>query len=262
MRNLIFAFCLFTLALIYYGCSSSTQSTKGEPPSPPLPVVTKSAVPDISVNVANLDLTSVSKKIEKNDLEQLAKILKEKKVDILAVQGITRYPNLKNRLDLLAEIPQLTEMRMAFGENINVSGRQTGNAVFSTYPIRSNDNTHYEKIRSSNFESVLQAVIDCGVKDVVVISTHLPDEASSEDMNACIATLSSFRTSYQNQPIIVNGNLPASDVFKNLSGYTSSQNQSWFTGERQIILQKHTVEQSPLGPMNVTEFGIYGKPKP
>src|ERR1041385_223061 len=267
MKHILLLCSFFTLAFILFSCSSTKESTKEEPPSPPLPLVKRPTVPDINIRMASIDLSTVSRKIEKTDIEQMAKILKENKIDIFAVQGVTRYPELKSRIDIVDEIAASTEMRKAFGENINISGRQTGNAVFSTYPIRSNDNTRYDHIRSANFESALQAVIDCGAKDVVVVSTHLPEKASIEDQSACINTLSSFRTMYTSQPIVLIGNLPKSEVLQNLSGYENSSRSKnlegpnfWFSGERWITLLHQNVETTPLGQLAIAEFGIYGKP--
>lgn len=265
----IISLALFLICLVFTGCSAQKETTREEPPSPPLPLVKKSTVPDITIKVASLDLSALSRKIEKSDIDELATIIAKNEIDILTIQGITRYPDLKTRTDIVEELAASAEMRKVFGENINISGRQTGNAIFSTYPIIANNNTRFDHIRSTNFESALQAVIDCGVRGVVVVSTRIPDKASSEDQSTCIATLSSFRNTYTDQPIIITGNLPTSETLQSLSGYKTTvesknpeEPSAWFSGERGITILKQNMVLTQLSQLVIMEFGIFSKPKP
>jgi len=155
-------------------------------------------------------------------------------------------------------------LRPAFGECINLSGRQTGNAVFSGYPINTHWNTAYDGIASKGFESALQAVIDCGAREVVVVSTRLPEEASAEDMTTCVKTLSSFNNYYPNDPLIVAGNLPASDVFRSLTHFRSVQEPKggesarlWYSDDGSLSLLSVRVQPSALNSIVIAEFGIF-----
>jgi hypothetical protein len=260
---------LFISAIFLFDCSSTKEIGKNEPPVSTHPPVKKAPSPDMTITVANIDLATVPRKIEKKDIEQLAKILREHKVDIFTVQGISRYPEIKTRLDVVDEITSSADMRSAFGENINLSGRQTGNAIFTTYPIRSQWNVRYEGIRSNNFESSLQAVIDCGVRDIVVVSTRLPDKSSVEDQTTCVTTLSSFKNYYIDDPIIVTGNLPSSNVLRALTKFNSAKNPKheegsriWFSNDGSLILLNLNVDTTALKPVVIAEFGVFRKPRP
>jgi endonuclease/exonuclease/phosphatase family metal-dependent hydrolase len=269
MQKLIFHCLLILLSVFILGCPPTKEVKKEKPPTPPPAAVKKPALPDMTINVASIDLAKVSKKIESGEIERLTETIKKEKIDILAMQGITRYPDLKNRADIVNELSERTAMRHSFGETIALSGRQSGNAVFSAYPIRSTENTRYEGVRSTNLESAVQAIIDCGIRDVVVISTRFPDKASVEDLTTCVNKLSSLNIVYINHPIIIAGNLPASEVLRTMASYQEAKPQKgeaasriWFSEDRSLKLLSTKVVNTPLGQIMIGEFGIFRKPQP
>lgn len=262
MNKSLFCFTLAFLALFLLGCPSSKESKKEEVPSP---APAKPVEPDIIIQVGGLDLAKLSKKIETSDIQKLMTVLKRDKIDILSIQGITRYPGLKDRLDVVDELARQSGMRQAFGENLMLNGRQTGNAVLSSYPIQSSVNTPYNGIESMNFESALQTIIDCGVRSVVVVATRLPDKASVDDQTTCINLLDSFNTLYPDDPILIAGNLPGSGDARNIALFDEARMKGqspaiWFS--RGIKLTHVKTENTPLGPIIVAEFGIFRKPQP
>jgi len=255
---------LVVLSALLLGCPSTKEVKKEEAPPPP---VKKAIVPDIIIRVGTLDLAKLKKKIERADIERLAGILRTEKIDIFALQGIVRYPELKNRIDPLKELAGQTGMRQVFGENLTVSGRQTGNAILSNYPIQSNTNTPFDGIQSTNFESALQAMVDCGIGSLVVVSTHLPDNASADDQKACVGLLRSFSTLYSDHPIIIAGNLPTSEDLKTTlpydeTGDNKSSSVFWFSKNGSLKLSEVKTENTPLGRTTFAEFGIFRKPQP
>jgi len=257
-------FTLALLALFLLGCPSAKETKKEEAP-PPAPA--KPVAPDIVIQVGSLDLAKLSKRIETSDIEQLTTVLKRDKVDILTIQGITRYPGLKVRLDVVDELARQSGMRQAFGENLSLNGRQTGNAVFSIYPIQSSVNTTYNGIESMNFESAFQTIIDCGVRSVVVVATRLPDKASADDQTMCVDQLNAFNTLYPDNPILIAGNLPGSGDAKNIAFFDEARMKGqspaiWFSRGQSLKLTHVKTENTPLGPIIVAEFGIFRKPQP
>jgi endonuclease/exonuclease/phosphatase family metal-dependent hydrolase len=260
-RIFITAIVFIILALLITGCPATKETAKHEAPPPPPTIEKKPVAADLTLTVASINLSSVAKRIEKKDIENLAAILKKEKADIITVQGISRYPGLSTRIDVFEEIAKAMEMRSAFGESMTLSGRQTGNAVFSTYPIRSNDNLHYQGISSVNSESALQVVIDGGSRDIVVVSTLLPEQASANDIAKCVSSLSSIPRSYEGNPVIVTGNIPSSksELFKTEQTSGSSTYRIWHTTEG-LKSTSTTTTESGLGTILLTQFGVYRKP--
>jgi endonuclease/exonuclease/phosphatase family metal-dependent hydrolase len=223
------------------------------------------------VTLASVDLSNPGRRIDQKDIDKFAEIVHKERVDILTVQGMSRYPGVSTRLDVYEALTASTGMRPAFGEMINQSGRQTGNAIFSIYPIISSENTHYTGLRSLGFEAALQAIVDCGTREVVFISTQLPDSGSYEDLQACTTTLSSFTTYYLNDPLIVTGNLPNSGQLRSENHFMAAKPYHdrdqivpgiWFIGEGGLKLMAQRGGKSPLGFLTIAEFGIFRPSKP
>jgi endonuclease/exonuclease/phosphatase family metal-dependent hydrolase len=251
----------FSGALLLTGCLAPPKTTKAEAPAPPQPKLA------LTVRVASVDLSGYGKRIEKKDIEQLSSALKREQIEILAVQGIARYPNVKTRVDFVNELASQMDMRQAFGESIDISGRQQGNAVFSMYPIRSNQKKEYD-VPSPFYESALLVSIDAGVRDVVVVSTRLPAKAPAPELTKCVQTIAGLQKT-PDGPFIVTGNLPVlkkggqPEVFTDIQSSLPEgsgklvTSRLWFTaGDLFKLLNARTVK-TELGTLTVAEFGLY-----
>jgi len=263
--RIILSSTLIVLTLVFVSCSSTKEIKKEEAP-PPAPVK-KPLVPEIIIQVASLDLSKHSGRIGKDDVQKLSDIIRKFKIDILALQGITRYPELKTRIDAVDELANQTGMRHAFGENITVNGRQVGNAIFSNYPMKSDTSTQFTGLLSANFESELQAIIDCGVRDVIVVSANLPENTGMTDQVACVNQLSALNEFYIDTPIIVTGNLPRTDEVKQFARYSEARINGkalylWYSRGGLLKSLNVQVENSDLGTLIITEFGIFRKSQP
>lgn len=251
----------FLLAILLTGCPPSKETKKEENP-PPASI--KPNEPEIIIKVACLNLGRFNKRIEADDVDRFATIILRDTVDILILHGITRYPDLPDRVDVVEELANRAAMRKVFGETITVTGRQGGNAVFSTYPIVSNENLHYANLHSGNFEAALQAMIDCGAAQIVVIGTQLPENAMIDDQSVVAGTLSSFNNLYINHPIIIGGNLPRTEAMRTVASYNDARPgknddapRIWYSNDGSIRPVSARAERTNFGPMTVVNFGIF-----
>jgi endonuclease/exonuclease/phosphatase family metal-dependent hydrolase len=248
MNTPSFRFIVFCFALIAGGCSSGKEAARNN------------LVPYDTLTVGSLNLATLARRIEKDDAAQLARIVRRENLHILAVQGVTRYPQVTTRIDLVDELTARIEMYSAFGESANFSGRQTGNAVFSIYPIRSQRNTQYEGLQSNAFESAFQATIDCGLRDVVVVSTHLPEALTDADQRVCAKMLVSLKADYENNAMVVAGNLPASpNPTADFVVARSKESNSlfWFSRDGSLRLLSKKTAKTPLGTMVIARLEIF-----
>ena len=246
------------ISLSLPGCSSTQKAQKAP------------ATPDLTVQVASLNLSNLNRRLEKKDIAQFSKIIRREQIEILAVQNITRYPGLETRIDFVKELSSQADLRNVFGEMINNSGKQTGNAVFSSYPIRSNYNRNFEGIRSTQFESALIAVIDGGIRDIAIISTLLPSGASADDQSSCLKILAAMNSSENKLPTILAGNLPVSEVARGSFQETLSSDVQakkiptavWYDGGG--ILKPLTTRsvETELGPLMIVQFGLFRQLQP
>ena len=254
--------------LMIAGCAKPEATVKTEQPPPPPAAPKKPAGPAITITVASINLGSVARRIEQGDIDDLCQTVLREKADILAVQGITRYPGVATRIDVYQEIAAVTGMRSVFGETMTLSGRQGGNALYSTYPISSHENTPYAGIASTNFESALLGLVDAGAREIAVVSTLLPEKASAGELIACQSALAALRDSYRGTPIIITGNLPkpstdagdrAPFTLEQAAEFTSVR--SWYTSEGLRAVSSRSV-RSALGQILITQYGVYRKAGP
>ncbi|MGB2868416.1 MAG: hypothetical protein WBD36_08195 [Bacteroidota bacterium] len=247
---------------IFETCSTPPQTQKEE-------VVAK---PELTFNIGSVNLSNFGKRMEKKDVVAFAKTLKKEQVEVLAVQGITRYPSVPTRVDFVSELSTQADMRSAFGEMMNNSGRQTGNAVFSTYPIRSNTSKSFD-VKSATFEAVLQAVVDGGVRDILILSAQFPPKASADDQSLCVKSIVALNAPYEKKnPVIVAGNLPSSGSLRALGSFDDVEqmigeggkapSRVWYASQGILkALSAHTTE-TDMGTMVVVQFGLFRQVQP
>ncbi len=259
-------FAVFVVILFLSACSGPPQASKTDSESLSPPTLAT------SVKIACIDLAKYNKRIEKKDVERFAAVLKREQVEILAVQGITRYPNLKTRVDFVSELAAQSEMRHAFGESTDIMGRQLGNAVFSVYPIRSNKKKDFD-VPSAFSEYALRVAIDAGVRDVTIVSTWLPLNAPTDDLSRCIRTITELREGAET-PFIVSGNLagvkqsrnaePFNDVQALLTDGSGKQltSRMWYVQRDLFRLIRAQTVKTEFGTMTVADFGLYQRGQP
>lgn len=252
---------LFAGILFFSACSAPSKVSKTEPEAPPQPTLTT------SIKMACIDLSKFGKRIEKKDIERFAGILKREQIEILAVQGITRYPNVKTRIDFVGELASQADMRHAFGESTDIMGRQLGNAVFSVYPIRSNQKKEFD-VPSAFSEYALHVAIDAGARDVTVVSSGLPANAPVEDLSQCVRTIAGLRNTAE-MPFIVSGNLPGLQQVRNAEAFTDIQaalpegtgkqltSRLWYVHRDLFRLMQARIVKTDFGVMTVADFGLY-----
>jgi hypothetical protein len=261
VRLFLFPF-VFILGIVLASCSGPSQTTRESSVVTPgqLKLVT-------TVRIATLDLFNLKRRIEKKDIDRFVEVIKNEQIEVLAVQGISRYPNVKTRIDFVEEFPARADMRRAFGETIDMSGQQRVNAVFSIYPIQWSNKKEFE-VPSAFFESALQVSIDAGVRDVIIVSTRLPEKATTRELISCTQTIAALQTKID-KPFIVTGNLPILSKVKAPESFADIQfalpadagktviSRLWYAqGDLFKPVSARTVK-TELGTMTVVEFGLY-----
>jgi hypothetical protein len=261
VRLFLFRF-VSILVLFLVSCSGPSQATRessGAVPGQPKLATT--------VRLATLDLFIFKRRLEKKDIERFSEIIKKEQIEVLAVQGISRYPNVKTRIDFVEEFPASADMRRAFGETIDMSGQQRVNAVFSIYPIQWSNQKGFD-VASAFSESALQVSIDVGVRDVFIVSTRLPGKATGKDLATCVQVIAGLQTKLD-KPFIVTGNLPVLNKVKAPESFADIQSmfptdvgktvvsRVWYAqGDLFRALSARTVK-TEIGTMTVVEFGLY-----
>jgi endonuclease/exonuclease/phosphatase family metal-dependent hydrolase len=100
--------------------------------------------------------------------------------DVVAVQQIDRPMEGKKDFDAVRELAQQMEMNPFFGAARYYKGFDSGNAVFSVYPIKQSAVQSLPISKGKVRRSMAYAVIDVGLQSVGFASTEVDDQSSAE----------------------------------------------------------------------------------
>lgn len=251
-----------TALLILAGCGSSEKSANTESASRP-------TVSIDSIVVGSLTISGQRQKTAREDVEGLVRIMNEERLDVLMIQGMTRYPGVPGRIDLLFELQRNTGWHTAFGKTIDNSGRVDGNAIISSLPILSDTNFTYQGFRSMKFESALRATIDGGLREVMLLSTLLPGELTAEEKLLAVKSIQAFSRTAPDKVVIAAGNLFAEKdlrfigFFEDAATVTradSALNPSsriWYRDLDECDIASAKVVQSSLGNILIGTFHLF-----
>jgi hypothetical protein len=249
-----------------FGILLSVLAFWGCPSVPPKGEKEFARKPEIILYIASLNLSNFNKRIEQKYIVDLAKILKREQVEVLAVQGISRYPGIATRIDFVDELSAQTDWRNAFGEMMNISGRQTGNAVFSSYPILSQHNQTFDHLKTASFEAALQTTIDAGVRSLVVVSVQMPPKATAEEEAQCMRLITASNLNGSNQTTVITGNLLSSKAVRTSNSFTEIPHSEfavgtipnvWYSANASFqLLASHTVETG-FGMLIIVQMGLF-----
>jgi endonuclease/exonuclease/phosphatase family metal-dependent hydrolase len=224
------------------------------------------AKPDITLRIASMNLGGLKIRIEKKHIVELARILKREQIEILTVQEISRYPGVSTRVDFVDELSVLTDWRNAFGEMQNISGRQIGNVVFSSYPILSYRNQTFESVQPAKFETALSAAVDAGVSPITIVSAQLPSKLTADEQSQCIKILMGPVQDRAGQLIIITGNLPSSESLKNTYSLREIPLQEseanaipriWYSSSATIRPAASRIVETYLGKLIIAEMNVF-----
>jgi len=249
---------VFVLVMALIFLTSCTTPPKAEHEAAP-------KKPEMTIQIASINLANINRRIDRSNIGELAKILKKEQIEVLAVQGISRYPGVTTRVDFVNELSAKTDWRNAFGEMQNISGRQTGNAIFSVYPILSHQNFSWDVVKSSSFEAALQATIDAGSASLIVVSTELPQKATASERAQCIKMMAALNPDTSNRFTIVTGNLSADEAYRTANAFAevlppepvkSTNSKIWYTETPLFQLLSSRSMETGLGTLMIAQFGL------
>ena len=114
----------------------------------------------------------------KLDLERTAKLIREQKPDLVALQEVDRNADRTEKQDQPALLEKLTGMKVVYGKTLERSNGDYGIAVLSRLPVKSNKMTVFEQgtLDSERFElrGLLEIEVELENKEIIrFANTHL-----------------------------------------------------------------------------------------
>ena len=256
MKTITVRVSILALTILFlYSCATPPKAEKEAVPKKP----------EITIQIASINLANFSKRIERNNIIELVKTLKSEQIEILAIQGISRYPGVSSRVDFINELSAKIDWRNAFGEMQNISGRQTGNAIFSVYPLLSHYNFSWDAVRSTSFEAALQATVDAGARSLIVVSTQLPPKPTANEQAECVKLIAAMNPDTANQLIIVAGNMPTDEIIRTTNSFAevpppesvkSTTSRIWYSASTSLQLLTTRSVETVFGTLVIAQFGV------
>ncbi|HEY8503861.1 MAG TPA: endonuclease/exonuclease/phosphatase family protein [Gemmataceae bacterium] len=136
----------------------------GQPPEPPAEMTLRV----LSYNIHHGEGTD-----GKVDLDRVAKVLKAARPHLVALQEVDRNTRRSGGVDQTAVLARLTGMHGSFGKAIDFQGGEYGQAVLSTFPIRSVEVHRLPGKTEQESRVAVEARVEIDGRPLTFLSTHL-----------------------------------------------------------------------------------------
>ncbi len=153
-------FCLTCLVWTEFGFNGQVSSE--EPAVAPPPVFRA-----LTYNIHHAE--GVDGKL---DLVRIAKVIRESRADIVALQEVDQRVNRSESVAQPAELARRTGLHFVFGPNIPLQGGQYGNALLSRWPIERTHNHLLPCLNSGEQRGVLECLVRSPFGPIRVFATH------------------------------------------------------------------------------------------
>ena len=190
------------------------------------------------------------------DLERIAKVIRDAKPDLVALQEVDKNVKRSGEVDQTSELAQLTQMNGRFGKQIPYEGGDYGQAVLSRFPV-SELTVHWLPGEPERQRRIAVAgVVDLGNRKVVFASTHLHHNNVEFREQQATALNDLFRDS--EHPVILAGDLnayPESRVLEILEQRwtnTTAKTTNCFTFP--AVVPKHQIDYVMYQPQLTTRL--------
>jgi endonuclease/exonuclease/phosphatase family metal-dependent hydrolase len=198
MQRFYFSFTVIIFsALLWASCAGQKESTQEDA------LLLNEKKPQTSTFTL-LSINTVHALQNDGDIKKLARWIKSTGASVIAVQEIERATESKPGFDAVTALAKSLDMRFQFGKARYYKGWDSGNALFSPYPIQQSSVYSLPVGKGKVRRSLTYGVIDLGLKQLGFGSTELDDESLSERLKQVseIYTISQETSSF---PMIVTG---------------------------------------------------------
>ena len=196
---------------------------------------------------------------EKSDVRKLTKFIKTSRAEIVTLQQIERPAEGKTGFDAVKELAKQTEMYDYFGKARFLEGFDSGNALFSIYPVKQTSVRSLPVEKGKVRRSLAFGVVDVGLKEVGVASVELDDQSASERF-AQAEEIFSIAQSLSDVPLVVCGEFgetPSGKVSAKMAERFNSANslqEAAKTSQQNV----YSIKSPKLEPVSVEKLKFGG----
>lgn len=164
------------------------------------------------------------------DTTRIADLIKQERVDIVALQEVDKGVRRTALRDLTAELAALTGMTGIFSNNFHYQGGEYGNAVLTRFPVKRWTNHHYQMLRPNEQRGILELLLNVKGRDVVFMNTHIDSRPDDAERWLNVGEIEALTQKRGDKPMILCGdfnNQPKGRVYERLS---KTFQDSWVNG--------------------------------
>ncbi len=124
----------------------------------------------------------------KVDLERIARVIRDARPDLVALNEVDRGVKRTNQIDQPKELARLTQMQVIFERNIVYQGGDYGNAVLSRLPIKRHQNHALPSFYKGEQRGVLEVEVEPpgGKETILFLATHLDYRPDDKERQASV----------------------------------------------------------------------------
>jgi endonuclease/exonuclease/phosphatase family metal-dependent hydrolase len=231
--------------LIFHSCTPTKEVVTEEKETGEL---FKKSIPSATFKMISINLKHQLQ--DKTDVKKFADWIKSTGAEVIAVQQIYRPTETKPGFDPVQELAKKLDMRSFFGKARYYQGWDSGNALFSPYPIQQTNVYQLPVGKGKVRRSVAFGVIDTGMRGIGFGSTELDDAEITERVKQAYEIFS-IAESLKEYPFVVAGSFG-----ENAKGKTAAKMNEKFTlcnslNANAISLDQHvyTLANSKIKPV-------------
>ncbi|MGE5314105.1 MAG: endonuclease/exonuclease/phosphatase family protein [Acidobacteriota bacterium] len=232
-KLLLVLVCMFIVA-------SCTAPKEAAPPAPVSSQTAPIAAPEnkpLRDSLTVLSINTLHALKDDASVKRFASWIKTLGPDVVAVQQIERPQEGKKDFDAVRALALALDMRPFFGMARYYKGFDSGNAVFSIYPIRQSTVESLPTAKGRVRRSLAYAVVDAGLQSIGFASTELDDQSASERA-AQVRRLAGLAPEFSDFPFVVCG-----DFYEKPSGAALASLRGAFAGASGVSGAPQTLTQ-------------------
>ncbi|MBW7889289.1 MAG: endonuclease/exonuclease/phosphatase family protein [Bacteroidetes bacterium] len=197
MKKISLSLVIFFILVIIESCAPTKEAEKK-----PEEEVFKKNIPAQTVKI--LSVNAAHQLVDKTSVKKFADWLKTTGAEVISVQEIERPREGNEGFDAAAELAKNLDMRMFFGKARYYQGFDSGNALFSLYPIQQTNIFQLPTGKGKVRRSLTYGIIDTGLRGIGFATTELDDESFSERVKQSYEILQ-LAEKLKDYPLVISG---------------------------------------------------------